>query len=247
MQLAFGACAYFVGLVLDVLVVTALLRSGSARRYPFLLVYVIVDFATTLIEVPSGLSLNVAQSPDATRLYAALYWWNERIIQVLVFLIVISLVYRATEQWKPLRKLLAAMVVATLAIVVVSFVIHYRPGVSPGVWMTPVTRDLNFCAAILDLGLWGLLIRARQRDYKLLMVSGALGIAFTAGAIGQAFRGMSRTPGLVLGDLIYLANLACLYIWWQAFRPAPVASGNAGVRPEPHQSPALSHPRAEQK
>ena len=229
MQLVFGVCAYLVGLVLDVLIATALLRRGHYRQYPFFLVYVGVDFITTLIEVPYG--LGVARSPEATNIYAVLYWWNERVIQVLVFLIVISMVYRATEQWRPLRRLLAAVVIVTLAIASASFLIHYQPGVSPGKWMTPWTRDLNFCAAILDLGLWALLIGASEKDYTLLMVSGALGIAFTAGAIGQALRGMSGKPGLLMGDLMYLANLACLYIWWQAFRSVPAKSRITGRIP----------------
>jgi hypothetical protein len=86
-----------------------------------------------------------------------------------------------------------------------------------GQWMTPWTRDLNSCAAILDLGLWAMLIRSREKDYRLLMVSGALGIQFAAGAMGQALREMSRST--VPGLLIMFANFTCTYIWWQAFRP----------------------------
>jgi hypothetical protein len=87
--------------------------------------------------------------------------------------------------------------------------------------MTRWTRDLNFCAAILDLGLWALLIGSRQKDYKLLLVTGALGIQFTGGAIGQSLRDMA--PGIVAAasDFMMIASLARLYIWWQAFRAKP--------------------------
>jgi len=102
---------------------------------------------------------------------------------------------------------------------VVSLVVHHQPGVKMGKWMTPWTRDLNFCAAILDLGLWALLIRSREKDYRLLMVSGALGIQFAARAMGEALREISGTAVPVAGVMIMLANLTCTYIWWQAFRP----------------------------
>ncbi len=39
--------------------------------------------------------------------------------------------------------------------------------------MTPWTRDLNFGAAILDMGLWALLIGSQRKDRKLLLVTGA--------------------------------------------------------------------------
>jgi hypothetical protein len=89
--------------------------------------------------------------------------------------------------------------------------------------MTPWTRDLNFYAAILGLGLWVLLIGSRQKDRRLLLITGGLGIQFTAGAIGQAVRDMNMSPALVTAasDFTVLANLARVYIWWQAFRDAP--------------------------
>jgi protein-S-isoprenylcysteine O-methyltransferase Ste14 len=101
--------------------------------------------------------------------------------------------------------------------------------------MTPWFRNLNFSAAILDMGLWALLIGARRKDYRLLMISGALGIQFTAGAIGQAFRQVthsSHSSVQVTGYLIAFANLACLYIFWQAFR-APAAPVLPAVAQEP--------------
>ena len=52
--------------------------------------------------------------------------------------------------------------------------------------MTPWTRDLNFCSAILDLALWALLIAAREKDHRLLLLSGGLGIQFTGEAIGES-------------------------------------------------------------
>ena len=84
--------------------------------------------------------------------------------------------------------------------------------------MTRWTRDMNFCAAVLDLGLWAMLIRTREKDMRILMISGALGIQFTAGAVGQALRDVSNATVNITSVLIVSANLVCLCIWWQTFR-----------------------------
>jgi hypothetical protein len=84
--------------------------------------------------------------------------------------------------------------------------------------MTLWTRNMNFCAAILDLALWATLIRKREKDQRTLMIAGALGLQFTAGAIGQALRDVSHSQVDLSSVIIVSANLICLYIWWQAFR-----------------------------
>jgi hypothetical protein len=220
MQFAYTVCAYALGLSLDILVIAALLRGGY-RRFPFLLMYVVVDLLTSVVELRPVAALFSLATPDAQKVWDSIYWWNERILQVLVFLIVISLVYGASMHLRLRRTLLLALVSIIVAFAAVTFAAHFDPGVRTRVWMTGWTRDLNFGASILDLGLWLVLISRREKDTTILMVAAGLGIQFTGGAIGQAFRGMSRTEAIVMGDLMYLTNLACLYIWWQAFRQRP--------------------------
>lgn len=227
MQFAYTVCAYFAGLLLDILVIAALLRNGY-RRYPFLLIYVIVDFLTSISEIRPVLALNGGATEEVKKAWADIYWWNERVLQVLVFLIVISLAYRATAHIRPRRALLACVVLGTVAFAGISFAIHFDSHVNTGIWMTPWTRDINFAAAILNLGLWAVLISRREKDHRILMVAGGLGIQFTGGAIGQAFRDLSPSWQLLVGDIMFLSNLACLYIWWQAFRQP-----RAEVRPGP--------------
>jgi hypothetical protein len=215
-------------MILDVLVIVALLRSGY-RRFPFLLIYVIVDFATSLIEIQPVLAINIASTPELKDVYTNIYYWNERVIQVLVFLIVISMVH-GSIQGRARRTLLPLLIVGTGIFAGVTFAIHFAPGAKLGTWMIPWTRDLNFGAAVLDLGLWAMLIGSREKDYRTLMVAGGLGIQFTGGAIGQAFRGLSPTGAAVMGDIMYLTTLMCLYIWWQAFRQKP-KSRQPGAHP----------------
>ena len=223
MHLAFQIAAYAIGLSLGLMIIAVLLR-GQWKEYPFVFAYVLGDFLTTVLEIGPGLQYAGATA-QVKRSYALLYWWNERIMQVLVFLLVISLIYRAAAHQKTRHILLLGVICGILLFAGITLFIYYDPGSGHlGRWITPWLRNLNFCAAILDLGLWALLIGAPRKDYRLLMVSGALGIQFTGGAIGQAVRQLSHSSVQVTAYFIPMSSLICLYIIWRAFRtPAPPA------------------------
>jgi hypothetical protein len=222
MKQVFQVCAYLFGLPLELMVIAVLMR-GEYRRYPFLFLYAVVDFLTTVLEIQPAIAYGSA-SAEAKYNWAIQFWIYERIMQVLVFLLVISLVYTATKHLRPRRTLLTGIICGTVLVAVISFLAHYNANIPTGRYMTRITRDLNFCAAILLVGLWTLLISARQKDYKLLMITGGLGIQFAGGAIGQALRDMSPAIVMAASDFTVIANLARLYIWWQALRVKPKKS-----------------------
>jgi hypothetical protein len=216
MREAVQLCAYLIGLPLELMVIAALVR-GEYRRYPFLFLYAVADFLITVLEIQPALAYGTASAVDKKG-WAIQYWIHEQIMQVLVFLLVISLFYSAAKHLRPRRTILTAIVCGTAMVAAISFLAHYDVSMPWGRWMTRFTRDLNFCAAILLVGLWTVLISARQKDYKLLMITGGLGIQFAGGAIGQALRDMSPAIVAAANDFTVIANLACLYIWWQALR-----------------------------
>jgi hypothetical protein len=226
MRVALQVCGYVVGLPLELLIIATLLRGGY-KRFPFLFLYTVADFLTSVVEIRPSLNYG-SRSRQAVREWAFIYWMDERIMQTLMFLLVISLIYAATANMRPRRLVLALLIFGTLAFAGVSLAIHYNPQVVPGKWMTPWTRDLSFCAALLDLGLWTLLIRPGKRNRQLLMITGGLGILFTGQAIGQAVRNIGQSlqnPSsaiVLLGGLVIVAtNVVCLYIWWRTLRAAP--------------------------
>jgi hypothetical protein len=88
--------------------------------------------------------------------------------------------------------------------------------------MTPWSADINFVSAILDLALWAILIASKHKDHRVLMLTAALGIQFAGEAIGQSLRRISPSVVFTGNVVILLVNLACLYIWWQALRAAPL-------------------------
>ena len=87
------------------MVIAALLR-GEYRRYPFVFLYAVVDFLTTILEIPARNRVRFAALRKPRSSLRSMFWWDERIMQVLVFLLVISLVYKATEHLGPRRTLL---------------------------------------------------------------------------------------------------------------------------------------------
>ena len=219
------------GLPLEFLLIAALL-SGSYKRFPFVFFYAVANLVTTIIEIPAYTDWFKRRDEAGAGVHAArVYWYNEWVLQVLVFAVVISLIYYATTGARLRRLVRSSLIAGAIMFAGVSFFIHYGPPpMKYGYWMTPWTRDLNFGAAILDLALWAKLIASRERDHRLLLISGALGMQFTGEAIGEAIRNLSIAKTIeslsLTGSVVtMLADLACLYVWWQTFRPRRAACG----------------------
>ena len=170
---------------------------------------------------------------EVLRRSAKIYWVDDWILQIVVFAMVLSLIDQAIShsQWRRLSR--TGLAAGATLFASISFFIHYLPhSTKLGLWMTPWTRDLSFCATILDLALWMILIASRKKDRRLLLISGALGLRFTGDDIGEAVLSLStprmmETLALSGSVIVMLADLACLYFWWQTFRTArtvPVAA-----------------------
>jgi predicted PurR-regulated permease PerM len=221
MRFALQVAGWAFGLPLEILIIAALLRGGY-RRFPFIFLYIVCDFITTVLEMPASISY-VRGGRGGGEQYAGLYWIDEVILQVLIYAVVMSLVYGATRRLRSRRIVRTSVIAGALLIAGISFGIHYRPGMNKGSYMTPWTRDLNFSSAMLDLGLWALLIGSRTRDHQTLLLSGALGIKFAGESIGEsvrqlAIRNHSRPISLTGNVIIMLANIFFFYVWWQALR-----------------------------
>ncbi|PWU02150.1 MAG: hypothetical protein C5B51_21460 [Terriglobia bacterium] len=216
MRTALQYAGWFIGLPLELLIVAALAK-GSYRRFPFILLYSLALFFTTVLEISVFQAYSTGRRLAHSR--AFYYWLDEGIRQALVFAVVISLVYQASSTVRARLAVRLLLVCLALVFASMSFLVHYDADLVVGEWMTLWTRDLNFSSAFLDLGLWAMLLASRKKEPCLLLLSGALGIQFTGEAIGQSLRHLfpwELSPGDVLA---MLANLACLWIWWQALRP----------------------------
>jgi hypothetical protein len=232
-QLALQLAFWGVGLPLILMVIAAMWR-GPYKEFPVLFVYVIAVFLLTVAGLPAYFDFYFKHSPDARTRMADWNFWNDLIIETLIYAVVISLIYKAASHFRSRRIVLTGIIGGAILIAAISFVVHFeRSALRKGVWMTPIMLDLSFVSEILDLGLWALLISRRKRDTRLLLVTGGLGIQFTGEAIGDSLRSMalqrhSRGLSYTGSFLITVADLTALYIFWQAFRhrhnPTPQTS-----------------------
>jgi len=214
--------SYAVWFPLKILGIAALLRVG-VRRYPLIFTYSVATFLFAAAELPLVLKYR-APGQGGTETYQHVHSIDEGITYTLILAVVISLIYRATSRLAPRRTIRLALVAGGFLFIAVSFLIHYDSSQQYiGVWITPWTRDLNVCAAILDLALWGLLLGSREKDSTLLLLTGGMGISFTGEAIATSIHNiglMKRSYYIFLSGhvVIILADAAFLYIWWQTFR-----------------------------
>src|SRR5271157_5525797 len=218
MRFAIQLCGLAVGLPLQILIISRLLR-GGCRRFPFLFAYVVGEFLTTVVAVPSAMGYDRGRQWAAFA-FPAVYWFNVVVMQVLVYAVVMSLIYEATGKLRSRRIVRVSLIAGAILFAGISFLIHWDPALNMGSFITLWTRDLNFCSSVLDLALWAMLIAAREKDHRLLMLSGGLGIQFTGEAIGEsivqlALHRRSHAISLTGAVIILLADLIVLYIWWQ--------------------------------
>ena len=208
--------SYAIGLPLEVLVISALLR-GPYRRFPVILAYNVVLFLTTIVDISVYSSGN-----RLGHTFAYYYWRDEALRQFLVFAVVISLIYVASASLQARAIVRLSLIVAAIAFKATSLLIHYNPHAVVGQWMTLWSRDLDFTNLILVLALWTMLVATHCRDSQLFLLISGLGIELAGEAIGQSLRNAfpwTVSPGDVL---IFFAFPACYWIWWQALRPVAI-------------------------
>ncbi|MCP5118105.1 MAG: hypothetical protein GY953_45405 [bacterium] len=209
------------GLALQLVVVYALTR-GPYRQFPGVTAYLLVLFLTGVADL--AVFFNVGSWPDWYREY---YYLNNTLRHFAGFAALVSLIYMATAH-APNRVIHRLKVcLGTLGVVGGCFLLS--SGTWPDAYMNEVSRNLSFSTVVLNLILWFSLIKYCNRDTRLFLVSGGLGLNMTGEAIGQSLVPVSKLAWHA-GNLIAIAShLLCLYIWWVAFRrsqePAQIPDG----------------------
>ena len=235
MALTLQICHYIIWFPLAVLVVWAILRRG-VQQYPLIFTFMTVTFLIVVAEMPSALSVHSGHSTEAqSELLRKLRAIAQGVTHLLVFAVVASFMLRATKELPGRHLIRAGVAFGSALFIAVSFLVHYDSTKVITFWMTPWIRDVNFCAAIVDLILWGLLLSSRKKDPTLLLLVGGMGITFAGDAISDAMRSIaihSRFYPLWISASVFsfFSEAAWLYVWWQAFRKASAATSSVSVR-----------------
>jgi len=204
-------------------VVIFFLAFGQVRRYLFLFLYCFVDLVTGISEQVVGRIFG-----ERSPLFINIYWTNEVLVDLLLFLLVIDLIRRVAD--RPSSRTVAGRIL--LAVLLTAFVLPFLYGhrllaelggktVLAGRWFNVASQVLNFGGVATNLVLWGALLGSKRRDTLLLLVSTGLGLACTALAINYGIRVLTRNVELrsVGTILALLARIAGTMIWCWAFRP----------------------------
>jgi len=206
--------AWAIGLFLNVLVISALVR-GSYREYPFVFAYALSLLASTVVQI--GLRSASRSVQDE------LYWISEVVLDVLVFCAVIAFIDEAARYARQKTIERRWLILVSVLLCATSYAVHRGSNVN--LTMTSISRDLNICASILDLILWSLLVAARRPDRRLMLLSGGLGLQLSGAIMGQQLVKSSRSL-VKAGSLVEVTTfLLFLYIWWRALRRQPAEAG----------------------
>jgi hypothetical protein len=202
-------------------------RRSYFAIYPVLFLYVVSFLLASVAEWAIVLKV-YSMSADA---YIAYYWTNEFALQTLLFLVMLSFIYRAWEG-VPRRLETCAGVAILVVLGTVGSVLGSAADAPMKVWLTQLSRNLSFASALLNFLLWAALIKNRSRDSQLLLLSAGLGVVTTGKAVGHSLRALSRETQTLGNTTIVLTQLLCLAVWWWSLRSVP-ARDRAGKKVVP--------------
>jgi hypothetical protein len=215
--------------VYDILAVVA----GAAELALFLFVlfgprrkfWVLALYAGWELTADSSLTLfDLRRTPPQRLLYSHLYWTNEVLVALLLFLVVVVLTHHVTPAGRARSTIdrfliLAGAFVASLPFLALHPSFHPWPN---GRWFNGTVEILNFGAATMNLALWGALIGTRQRDPQLFKISAGLGVRLAGSALSYGIRhfvpaGVSEAaPNLLLMFTQIAGWLILCWAFWAA-------------------------------
>jgi len=205
-----------IGLILHILVIRGIVKTAAFRIYPFLFAYCLVDFLSSVVETSAFLGLFRWQTVSRER-FAAFYWANEFLLQLLIFAVMLSLIHQALEHPRVSSFLVGFILLLVMIGSGASVAFTYSASASPARWLTDLSGKLSFFSAMLNVVLWTALIRGKKRDPRLLVIAAGLGVLTTGKSIGHHVRGLSASAVPYADLFIVLSHLICLLAWWWAF------------------------------
>jgi len=196
------------------LTLIAFLLKGPFKRYPILFLYCVV-----LISADVLLGWAFFGAGTGSPLYRNIYWTSEVLIDLLLFLMVITLtreVMKENPLWPVVERMLSIIVVAAVMLPFVLFHPFFTQR-----WFRHTSQLLSFSGALMNLFLWTGIIGKRDRDPQLLSVSAGLGVAVTGVAITYGILQFTSANFRWLPVLFKsLTALGSMAIWCWAFWPS---------------------------
>jgi len=204
-----------ISLVLYVYLLTLLLR-GYVRIYFGLVLYVVV---LTLTFVMDWAGYKSADRSTYFLISETARWGA-------LYLVVLTFVWKALSSQPTLgwvRHWLFAVSALTVFVA-----LYFNKSDQTSMWVLKTINILSVAGMILNLILWTLLVRYRNSDLTLFMVTSGLGIQAALEAAAWSLRSLNNRS---LFDAAYyvgiLGHILCLLVWIMAFRQRPRKAVNA--------------------
>jgi len=154
----------YAGTILQVVLLVLIIRGPLSRYFPlFLYVLSSVAVSVSLAYVLQRWGVDLEH-------YFPVFWGGELLLDLQLFLLMITLTPRALEG-NPLRSMVVRIMgLVALVVLLVPFV-AFESRVFTTKWNDSTSQLLNFGAAVMNMALWGALLVNKQRDRQLLTVS----------------------------------------------------------------------------
>jgi len=196
-----------------------LLLLGPVRKYVLLFFFYATRLGANLAEM-----LVLRTQPVTSSDYRHLYWTDEVLLDLLLFLLVITLTYRVLEnspQREAMRKVLFSVVAVVVVLPFLLFGYPFSAGPWPtGRWFNHTSQLLNFGGAIMNLALWTAIIGNKRRDVQLLLVCLGVGVDVTGAAISYGVNLLLPQDARWFSNgFLSLTNVVSVIILCWAFRP----------------------------
>jgi hypothetical protein len=198
------------------------------RDYPLAILFALGLFLLTLAAYFFAEISNLlpAASPqDGKRTFFLAYSAADLFMHILLVALMLQLIRKTLKSLE-----LNTRVIYLLAALSVLVAVCAYTWFGGNVAIRPVLRTrqvISFWMVLLNLYWWTLLLRRRQLDRRILLLSAGVGLMMTGQVVGDgmvAFASKQPWISLCAALIMYGTHFACLYTWYNAFNPSHALS-----------------------
>lgn len=215
---------WFLGTILEALVLVCAVRRGVFKRYFFLNLYMVLDVLASL-----GRFKVISAYGWSSDTYRYFYFYSDALLTIVLFFGLISLYINVFEEMKVERYLRFGAIVLLAGTSWFSYAVISQSSskIIPTHFAFEFSQNLYFVGLVLTYALWGAVVKMRETRTHLVQLVLSLGIYFSAYAASYALSNLR--PNLysyvvyvvpVLGSLL---PLSWAYAFWRVPQEARLA------------------------
>lgn len=195
------------------------------RDYPLAILFIVLLFILTaaarLFDTLSYL-IPHDSSTSARRIFVLWYYAGELLMHILLVVLMLQLI-RKTLQFLEQNTRIIYHLAAVSVVVAVCAYFWFGGRFSPRT-MLQTRQAVSFWMVLLNLYWWTLLLRKRQLDRRVLLLSAGIGLQMTGQVIGDGIGALAGSKEVWISILsavvMYATHFAYLYTWFNAFHPS---------------------------